>query len=267
MMLPFGSIRICTAAALVFTGGFGCEKTHPPSKPVGMQLLDAAKGGDVNGVQDALSRGAPVDFAFGGGVTALRWSVQGKHLEVVKVLLHHYSQTGKPSEEELSRALIDACNRGWDDGIRVLIESGAAINPPSARPTPLVALIKNHHDAQAIKLIAQGALVSTPDELGNTPMHYAVMPPHSPGRWTLLELLVKRGANVNAVNRNGDSCLHVAARFHVDSQVIAFLTQIGASKTLLNEDGHAPYDLLQWSAREYGLSVDDASAAALRPTG
>ncbi|CAI8051205.1 hypothetical protein GBAR_LOCUS28045 [Geodia barretti] len=54
-----------------------------------VSLFNAAYDGDVEGLNDALRIGVPVDFMYPGGWTSLVWASDNGHVEVVERLLQH----------------------------------------------------------------------------------------------------------------------------------------------------------------------------------
>jgi ankyrin repeat protein len=76
--------------------------------------------------------------------------------------------------------------------------------------------------------------------LGNTPLLWA----SGAGHYDAVETLVARGADVNAVNTNGDTALHRAAWKNED-KICKFLISkgAGACREKKNKDGKLPLDL------------------------
>ena len=71
--------------------------------------------------------------------------------------------------------------------------------------------------------------------LGDTPLHEAA----SRGRDDILQLLLDRGGNVNAVNNNGDTPLHGAAYWGHDD-TLQLLFKYGASMNPVAKEGYTP---------------------------
>ena len=108
-------------------------------------------------------------------------------------------------------------------------------------------------DVESIrKAVAAGARVDQPDDLGNTPLHYAANAGHVDA---VQELLTAFGAPVNAVNSAGDTPLHkAAARGH--AAVVKALLAAGADATLTNALGQTAND------GAFDAAVKDALASA-----
>jgi len=56
-------------------------------------------------------------------------------------------------------------------------------------------------------LIAKGADINAKDEYGWTPLHYAAIK----GQKEVVELLIAKGADINSKNQSGETPLHEAA--------------------------------------------------------
>ena len=89
--------------------------------------------------------------------------------------------------------------------------------------------------------LAEGVDVSTKDgKFGVTPLSWAVL-----GRQIdAVELLVLKGADVNAGNRDGNTPLHTAA-FLGEYEIAQLLVKNGADVNVRNEDGDAPMNSLE----------------------
>lgn len=71
-------------------------------------------------------------------------------------------------------------------------------------------------------------------------LHKAVF--HPSLKLTLTDMLVSRGADVNATSKKGDTPLHYAVRLGRED-VVRYLLQKGADPTLEADDGQTPLDI------------------------
>ncbi len=126
--------------------------------------------------------------------------------------------------------------------------------------------------------LAGGAAVDGVDpERGGTPLLWAAVT----GRAEAIELLIKRGADVNAVDRDGSTALHAAAFLGYD-KAVDVLVRDGARLNAANKRGETPLDgaildegttryfasLLQVEVNPDGLGRRKAAiAASLRQRG
>jgi hypothetical protein len=127
----------------------------------GLELLECARYGEEDGVEAQLSAGVPVDFADDNGNTALhkccanghlavaevlikagakhfgnsngnnplQWAMQGKHLEVIKLLLSKFPGIDVLEKNEFGKSLVSAAIGGGDVAMTQLI-----LEHPSAAP-------------------------------------------------------------------------------------------------------------------------------------
>jgi|SRR6185436_17894030 len=78
---------------------------------------------------------------------------------------------------------------------------------PSATGAQLMEMIQRHHENEALRLIELGAPPDFQDREGNSPLHYAA----GFGSTRLVQALVRRFVDVNAINLLLDTPLHWAA--------------------------------------------------------
>jgi ankyrin repeat protein len=117
-------------------------------------LMDAARAGDLAGVEAALAQGAPVQLADDHDRNALAEAAAG-HLPILRRLL----ASGIPAElrpRVLSRALTTAIARGPIEAVRALIEAGADVDSPGgvAPHTPLLIAVDVGR-AEAVRLLLE----------------------------------------------------------------------------------------------------------------
>ena len=141
-------------------------------------LMKASKYGDVATVTDLLSKRADVHLVNSTGETALILASQAGYNDIVIKLLdagsniHHRSHAGT--------AIIMAAQEGHTEVLKTLIKSGANINDVStdSKDTPLHLVLKLIRERNHLK--------------------------------TLVEILVKAGANINAENDEYQTPLSLA---------------------------------------------------------
>lgn len=105
--------------------------------------------------------------------------------------------------------LLKAIADGDVSQVRTLLDSGMDVNTPSADGlTPLwKALYQRSSDEMMALLLDRGADVAVVErELGRSPLHWAASDNRSP----LVALLLEKGANIEALDKAGDTPLHVA---------------------------------------------------------
>ena len=121
--------------------------------------------------------------------------------------------------------------------IRSMVESGGDVNVAVGfgGDIPLLAAVRLGDQELAALLIENGADVNFVDRNGNTPLHRST--------WTsvsLTGLLIDHGADVNAENSFGDTPLHIAAGRVDSEQLIELLIENNANVNARNHLGFTP---------------------------
>ncbi len=138
-----------------------------------------------------------------------------------------------------------ACGQGHVDATLAMIPV-ADVNNKDGRWAPLhVALEHSKPDIVSI-LIKNKAHVDEPDETGETPLHIAC---RKDSLVCVSRLFHQGGANVNAKNKLGDTCLHYCARTN-QCEIASFLLENGADLKIKNSDGLDPFTIAK-TKRKY----------------
>jgi ankyrin repeat protein len=129
---------------------------------------------------------------------------------------------------------------------RRLIERGGDINATGLRGTPLMFSMGRAYDGSALAVwfIEQGADVNVGDTDGYTPIMIAARL----GReWRpVLEMLLDRGANVNARAKHGRTILHQLAYSEtIDISILRVLLNHGGDPFIRDKWGITPLDLFR----------------------
>ncbi|WP_051304275.1 ankyrin repeat domain-containing protein [Calidithermus chliarophilus] len=95
----------------------------------------------------------------------------------------------------------------------------------------------------------QGADVKAMDKDGATPLHYAARYNGNP---EVIALLVRLGAEVNARAQGGWAPLHTAAAINGNPEVVLALLELGADPKARTLDGSTAWDLVQRNDRLRG---------------
>ena len=88
------------------------------------------------------------------------------------------------------------------------------------------------------KYFAKITIIDVPSELGITPLHCACIK----GSKNAVDLLLDLGANINALDNEGNNCLHYAVNSNNPNLLKKLLIR-GADKTIKNQKGETPLDL------------------------
>ena len=199
------------------------------------------------------------------------------NLEKAKILLEHGADINARSKSKYSALLVAAQYPGSTPVMRYLLEKGAELRLPKGSGSPMfnasalaLAVMSGNADAipmliakgdklddkilvigmfaspfplQAISfddnatlaaLLDAGASVELPDDGGFTLLDSAVIA----NRVEIARLLIQRGANVNAVDKNGMTPLMYAASIdYGDSAMVDLLVKSGAKRDMKSKDG------------------------------
>ena len=137
------------------------------------QLFDAARRGDIAGLQAALAAGIPIDTPNPMGFTALVLASYDNHPEATRFLL---DQGANPNQRDASgnTALMGLGYKGYADIARLLIERGADPNLQNGGGSTalMFAAMFGRHELLQLLLDA-GARKDTQDAKGFTALQLA----------------------------------------------------------------------------------------------
>ena len=210
------------------------------------QLLDAAQGGDLARVEQALQNGANLEFKDNLGKTPLHLACLCGHLAVVGYLLLYSSDENllKATDTYGDTPLHCACNQGHLDIVRYLLTSRGA-NLEATDDCGLTSLhwacSEYRFDVVRYLLTSHDANLEATDEDGNTPLHFACQN----GEYDLVQyLLNSHGANLNARNNEGTTPLHKTAYCHRSNMEIVRLLFYSNRDSIFaqDKDGDTPLD-------------------------
>ena len=187
------------------------------SRPAAGRLVNAARSGDVDGVTKAIEAGEVVDQPSIGGMSALHWAAREGNLEVVTVLVEASANPNLPNKAGKTPVAL-AAESGNLEVLEFLVSMGGDIaHTDEIGGTPLlwaVALSKN--PATAKYLVEQGASVNVVDKSGMTPLIWAA----GIGQPESVALLVQNGADLDVVEIHAkETALMRAARIGNPSSV------------------------------------------------
>ena len=123
--------------------------------------------------------------------------------------------------------------------------------------TPLHLAVRSHRLDLVELLLDRGAPVNARSDSGRTPLHDAVLEPDLP----ILLCLVFAGADLGAVDRDGRTPLHWAARLQKTAMVTALVNR-GAPLDLRDRQGRTPLDLARLVGPEEMVRLLERAAGA-----
>lgn len=158
--------------------------------------------GFIEGYQDiykmALTKGADIKAKDEVGANLLHAAVGGGNLEITKFAIEQGLDVGQADNEGVAPLHL-AADMGHADLVNRLLDKGADVNAKLAGngETPLLTAVKSNNKSAVEILIKRGANINLPDKKMGTPLHAAV----DGGEYDLVKLLVDNGANVNAESK------------------------------------------------------------------
>lgn len=208
--------------------------------------------GRIESVQTLLTNGARADVADSGGDTPLHHAARTRDPIIMAMLLDTGVATSGLNIEGLT-ALGVACRAGNEAVVRLLLERGAAGDPPGAIPA-LVALAEGDEDQTdlAKRLIRARHPVDSRDPAGRTALHAAAANHHA----ALAFVLISAGAAVDANAADGSTPLITAAKAGANP-VITLLARAKADPMVADDEGT---DALMAAAESIAADVDTVEA-------
>lgn len=171
-------------------------------------------------------------------------------------MLKRFNQLCESAYEELrekvvSNDLFVLCEKGTMKQVQEAIANGADINEVRDGITPL--LVASSANVAGL-LIKKGADINVKDKIGNTPLLLACV------SWTtIVDLLLKNGANIKDKNLNNENVLHKCTNpGYRDGEVILETLLSKGAKEFINEkdkNGMTPLLYCVKSRNIYSLRV------------
>ncbi|KAK1037031.1 hypothetical protein LTS16_013164 [Friedmanniomyces endolithicus] len=203
-------------------------------------LNAAASIGNAFLVRTLISKGAEID---GDRDYALQLAASEGHAEVVKILLESGAAIDKEltSNDELGffsgTALQAACDRSRERVVEVLLTHGADPNLGGGVLTNPITAATQRAQPEILRLLLKASEINVNvkgGEDGSTPLINAAT--HMSTEF--VELLVRKGADINAANLAGDTALIMAA-WKGDKGCVEMLCDAGADVTYRSHRGLA----------------------------
>ncbi|XP_069967443.1 ankyrin repeat domain-containing protein 36B isoform X2 [Bactrocera oleae] len=141
---------------------------------LGKQLLQYARDGDLKGVKNMLSRGAPFTSDWL-GMSALHFAAMNNQYDVCDALLK--GGINKDSKTKVDRTPLHmACFYGNERIVELLLAKKCIVNPRDMlRMTPLHWAVEKGHKSIARLLLKHNADVTVTSKFGKTPIALAVL--------------------------------------------------------------------------------------------
>jgi len=203
--------------------------------------------GDDGAARVLLEHGAVVDALDDKDSTALHVASQCGNAKVARVLLEHGANTHvQNKEDQTPQHLLLAVLRNTSpfdiDTIRFFLERGADVDSDAVddNHSTLLHRASYHGNVEAAQLLLErGANINARNQVGQTPLHQVLNGSESQ---LTIQLLLKHGADVDALDIAKSTPLHLASQYG-SAKATQLLLEHGASVHLQNNEGQTPSEV------------------------
>jgi uncharacterized protein len=182
-----------------------------------------------------LRHGLDVNAQNHNGATALLYAAETGNCAALKMLLQHDADPTIPAENGQT-ALLMAILKGRTAAVELLLNTGMPItarHTANTNKTALMLAASYGYVEVAEQLLQRGADVQAVDGDGNTALHLATCN----NKPELISLLLQHGADVNARNQSGETPFCFALVRMVDTKSIQLMLDAGADLTTTTANG------------------------------
>lgn len=191
-----------------------------------------------------LVSGAAIEAEDLAGNTALQLSAWEGHIAVVELLLHRAADINSKGSTDTTPLML-AARKGRTDVVRLLLAQGADIGATSANPdygsTAVAQALDRHHTETAKVLLESGADANSTYSQGSqrTLLHAVVRQYSWDSRKSEIELLLEKGADLEAKDDDGQTPLVVAVQKEL-VETVNFFIEEGADIEAKDSHGLTP---------------------------
>jgi ankyrin repeat protein len=197
----------------------------------------AAKRGRAAIVEFLLSKGVPVDCLNGKRETPLNLAASRGSFEVIPLLLGAGANV-EARDLDLNTPLIRSVETSGVESAQLLIARGADVSATNKWSNTALHLSAVYSPELTRVLLKSVAAITQVNILGETPLHMAALSPYRRGLLSAVGLLLRKGADVDAADINGDTPLH-----HSTAPWVIDLLRAGASVDRRNLNLETPLQL------------------------
>lgn len=247
--VAMAAIVIVAGLALYYGVGFfrdHAEQARPPERPgqigsglqdkpatdLDVQLIEAARVGDIEKAGKLVKAGANVNAHGSGKTTALIEAASKDYLDVAGLLLKEGADVNARNSSG-ETALMFSVTR---DDVRVsefLISKGADVNAKNSnRDSPLIAAAKAGRHKSVALLLKNGAQVNTKNDYGESALFHSA----EAECFECAKLLIQSGADVNVRDGRNKTPLMIAA-YYKQRDTVDLLLKKGASPDAADNNG------------------------------
>lgn len=184
-----------------------------------------------------LDYGADVNAADDVGVTPLHCAAYHKSKMVMKVLLDAGADI-EAQDDKMKTPLYAAIRRNAVIPATILLEAGARVNPLEGAITSVIHFATRLKRKRILALLldrVDPANVDFREPDRTTPLHIAA----EQGQYSAAYMLLRKQADINAQDANGNTPLHLAVA-ELKTTTVAVLRRLGANPRPKNYDGMIP---------------------------
>ncbi len=217
---------------------------------LGVDLYNAASGGDLENVRRLLKMGAEVNFRSPDNLTPLHIAAFSGHTEIVRLLLASGAdkEGAKKGSADLARTpLIFAVEQGHAEVVSTLIDAGANVNYVGTGGFAALNFAAEGGFVEIARLLLENNADPNNKDVSDPPLFYAVQN----GHLDMARLLVEHGARINPYD--GDwvfrTALHLAAKAG-NLEMTKLLISLGAQPNVWNFEQKTPLDFAINSGNE-----------------
>jgi len=228
-------------ARLLKRDGSLASITHPDGRtPLHVAaLLPGSKIAEI-----LLRHGTPVDARDDDGETPLHWAARTGNVPLVELLLRHGADPNARDSTTHGTPLWET--RDYRNELNIIRYAVALDDPTSARndnlEQTLIQRAERNRRTVVNRLLRHGANVRLTTGNGETPLHQAVRMESDPA---IVRMFLSHGADVNARDADGNTPLHNAVE-EGTAGMVRWLLGHGADPNARNVEGRTPLYALVW---------------------
>ena len=198
--------------------------------------------GNWDSVRLLVEHGASVSAEDIHRQTPLSLAVLSEHTSIVSALLGEFGCV--PNDGSLHAA----CERGNLSMVKTLIEHGASVNDKDVNGnTPLSLALLHHHEILAAELVSEFGC----DPNDGVSLHTAC----KHGNLSMVKTLIEQGASVNHGGVDGNTPLHLTARFERIKTMQAVPRDFKTDPNITNKEGRTPLHIACVSGNLDGVKL------------
>lgn len=189
-----------------------------------------------------LSNGAQVNALNKEGKTPLHYAAQKACDKTIKLFLDFKADLNiKDSSDQFP--IFEAIKAGNEEAVQLLLDHGFDVNKVGAKGSTSLHLAAdcnegNSHSSVIEILLKNGANANAQDNESNTPLHWLVRKSDV----ETVQLMLNFGANVRVENYDWEIPLFDAIRYF-NPKILQLLIDNGSKVNVLNDDGRTPLEL------------------------